>query len=416
MVYSKRVLSKVCILITIIVLITTAYLHEISYRRSLFNQDRIEIWVSSPQALHNCRYVTRYFYFTVDGCERLKQHPAAQLVGRVEQKSDDNLFGKKRLVIQEYSSYFPTWGSTNDWKLQIERSIQSIREAIFKVLLEYISQPEVGFLITLLFGDDSFLTPSIEPLFKTTGTLHILATSGMHLTIVIALLNSLIPKSTPYTFRGVILLCCVSFYLVIVGLQPSMVRAVGMSVHLVLSRYFLHKPYNYVFSLGLVSLLLLLIWPEWLFSPGYQLSVMATFGVVGVHPFLARNFKTKSLNKLFLKTNKVLFLIKTISRKVLKELSVGIVAQLTISPIVLLHFGSIPLLGFLSSALLQWFVPFLTQVGLVCTAAVVAVDRLRVATSVSQVTSLLLGWLPANFFLALLSALAQFDWGVIRIK
>jgi competence protein ComEC len=367
-----------------------------------------------PHETDNCIVKDRYAYAFIPDCEQFKPARYLRVIGRPDPASDEPLFSRKRLIISDIHPLDAQEFSINHWPLQIKHLQISLQGVAARSLLNAVRQPEGGLLVALLLGDRSWLYPSIEPLFKNTGTLHVLATSGMHLTIVMDFFRSLFPKAVPFSIKVWVLSVATLIYFFLVGPQPSMVRAVGMAFHSLITRDVLFKQYQPVHSLIIVTLMILIIRPEWLFSPGLQLSVLATLGILIIHPLLP--LLTRELKSYVKSTDSKfsLIIINIISHYMVNPFLASIAAQICITPVVLYHFGSLPLLGAVSSTAVSWYIPFLTRFG-VMMLVMLMLTSLMVLAPLRVIMGEMAWWL-AHFLLTLMRLLGSYSWGDVSVS
>lgn len=164
------------------------------------------------------------------------------------------------------------------------KTVHRTRERIYNAIVESPCTPATAtFLIATLLGDKSLLTEDDFIQFRSTGVAHILALSGLHLGIIAAIISVLLfPLNLHFRhrrLRGAIVVALIWIYAVLVGLQPSILRAAVMITVLILSGY-IQRGYFVFNSLFISIIVILLINPDWLFSPGFQLSVAAVASIL----------------------------------------------------------------------------------------------------------------------------------------
>lgn len=112
--------------------------------------------------------------------------------------------------------------------------------------------------------------------------------SGLHCAFLVTLLALLLPRSRRRLFCGVTI-CVLLFYMNMVGLSPSVVRACIMQIALLLAPLFRRDSDSFT-SLGMALLVILLGNPFAAASISFQLSFAATFGIVILSGRLYRLF------------------------------------------------------------------------------------------------------------------------------
>ena len=203
---------------------------------------------------------------------------------------------------------------------------------------------ELAVINALLLGQRTQITPELTEDYVRAGAIHILAVSGLHIGILLLFLT-VIFKPLHYLKHGkfwasAAIICCLWMYAVIAGLSPSVVRAVTMFTAVTIGVY-LNKPSNINNTLFIsMFILLLLLYPYYVFDVGFQLSYIAVFSIVWIQP---------KLNQLL--TVKYWFL-----NKIWQLFTVSVAAQLGVLPLSLFYFHQFPGLFFISNLVI---IPFL---------------------------------------------------------
>jgi competence protein ComEC len=170
----------------------------------------------------------------------------------------------------------------------------------------------------LIFGEKSFLSDNLREIYIKSGLIHLLAISGLHvgmLILVLVILLYPLGKRISYSLIATILV----FYPLFTGLQPPVLRASLMGILVLLGKLknFQINSLNILFFVGSV---IVVISPEMLFSPSFQLSFIAVLGIIlGLSIF---NITGNSLLEL-----------------VFASIWVSFVAMLFTTPIVMYYFG-----------------------------------------------------------------------------
>lgn len=140
----------------------------------------------------------------------------------------------------------------------------------------------------LCLGYKEHLSSSTRDLFAETGTMHLLAVSGLH-TGAIWLLLTYLFKLTGFKRQQsyLFLLPVLWAYASITGLSPSVVRAAYILTFITLS-HALNRDYNALNAIAASALFALIINPNALYSVGMQMSYAAYSGIVGMTPFLRK--------------------------------------------------------------------------------------------------------------------------------
>lgn len=148
-----------------------------------------------------------------------------------------------------------------------------------------------GLAAALLLGNKSWLDLTTARDFSRAGASHMLALSGMHVSILIGALGWLLSGLRIHRrARAVFLVAASVAYLLLIGLSISATRAVVMVCVLQLS-YLLAADNDTLTTLSLTGAGLLLLSPATVCDVGFCLSFLATFGIVVLVPPLHRGLQ-----------------------------------------------------------------------------------------------------------------------------
>ncbi len=229
-------------------------------------------------------------------------------------------------------------------KTSIHSLAASLRYKINIALTDHgFKGDELSIFNALLLGQRNEVSTELRESYTSAGAIHILAVSGLHVGILLLLMNTLFSPllylKNGKTLRLVFLIIGLWSFAIIAGLSASVVRAVTMFTAVALSMH-LKRATNTYNTLVLSMFFLLLARPNYLFDVGFQLSYAAVFSIVWIQPLLAAFWIPRfwALKKLWELT------------------TVTFSAQLGVLPISLLYFHQFPGLFFVSNLII---VPFL---------------------------------------------------------
>ena len=173
-----------------------------------------------------------------------------------------------------------------------ESSRRWIERAINKLYHEHRIHAQV--LKGMLLGQRSELPPDILNAFRNSGSIHLLAVSGLHVGLIatIGFLGFSLLR-LPRKATDLLTIIVVIFYACLVGFRPSVFRASLMVVIYLIARL-IERDRDLFNLLALAALVLLLINPAQLWHIGFQLSFAAVAAIVYLMPkwegFIARIF------------------------------------------------------------------------------------------------------------------------------
>ncbi len=163
--------------------------------------------------------------------------------------------------------------------------------ALFQRRLDSLDPRSAALLEALIAGNRPRLSGKLNERFRSIGTSHLLALSGMHLAVLAAGLSFLMGIFMPVPAARRMVLLLLPFYLFFTGPQPSLLRSAFMMTLFILTTGKIRRPaipviliYTYIF--------MLLIRPEFLQDQGFCFSFAALGGILFFAPpftrFLAR--------------------------------------------------------------------------------------------------------------------------------
>lgn len=169
----------------------------------------------------------------------------------------------------------------------IAESKAALKEKVY-IALPY---PLSALLCGLLFGERVDIPEAWLETFLVTGTMHILAVSGMN-TALISSLFFLLFRFLRFSRKKAALaaLICLGVFAAMTGAPPSVCRA-GLLCALVLWAMIREQPIHFGALLGATALILVAWQPLMLFDLSFQLSFLATIGLVVGVPLLVPFFK-----------------------------------------------------------------------------------------------------------------------------
>jgi hypothetical protein len=161
--------------------------------------------------------------------------------------------------------------SSNDLP-KVKCFFDSIRNNLYGNIIRYVGDDEASLLKAIMTGDKSGLAPEIKDDFSRLGISHLLATSGLHIGILLLAFVYLLKKiHAPILVRVLVCGMVIIIFLIFAKFRISMVRAAFMWAVLMASRIFGAKS-RVLNSLGAAMLFMLLINPFTLFSVSFVLS------------------------------------------------------------------------------------------------------------------------------------------------
>lgn len=228
-------------------------------------------------------------------------------------------------------------------------ALWKLRQRIVLAQDKWLGSPAGNLLSAMTLGRKAVDLPvDVKDSFIKAGLAHTLAASGFHVSLVLLLVLNALRNFEPQS-RAIAGFFALVLYVGLTGLQPSVVRAFvmgcGALIALVSSRKI--NPKKGLF----VAITLILLWnPQWVWDVGFQLSAVATLGLILMVPRLLKTLD---------------FLPKGISG----SLAIPIAAYIWTLPLQLHYFEAVPIYSVILNAIATPLVAVISVGGFVSGAA-----------------------------------------------
>ena len=223
------------------------------------------------------------------------------------------------------------------------KTLRDLREKL-KRSLDHAAEKDAGVFQTILLGDKSSLSDEVYLEFQMGGILHILAISGLHISLLGAALYELFRKGClGLPLSGFLSASIMLGYTVLAGFGTSAVRALIMFFIYILAKV-LGRIYDLLSALALSAILLLLDSPGLLYDGGFLLSFGAVLGTGAVYPVLYGILRGSSENEDKQQRNPESRMAR-LGCRIRKALCASLSVQITILPVQLWFYGEVSLAG-----------------------------------------------------------------------
>lgn len=223
-----------------------------------------------------------------------------------------------------------------------------LKRSLSQLLDMYFPADAVPFAKALLLGDRTDIDYETSTAFELSGISHVIAVSGLHVTILFTLIHTLCFKHRWLT--AILGIPVLLLFTAVAGFSPSITRACIMQCLMIIAML-LNKEYDGPTELAFSCLIMLVINPLVITSVSFQLSVAC---MVGIFSFSGR-ITDYLLSKLIRKDRKAFLKLK---RHVTASVAVTLSATVLATPLAALHFGTVSLVGVITNLLTLWVVSF----------------------------------------------------------
>ncbi|MBI3379991.1 ComEC/Rec2 family competence protein [Candidatus Gottesmanbacteria bacterium] len=252
------------------------------------------------------------------------------------------------------------------------------------VINSILAEPQASLLNGILFGTKASMPKYFYNALVATGTLHIIALSGMNISILTAL-TAQITLFLGRKASSILTICLIVLFVLFVGPAPSIVRAAMMGCLSLLAVYFGRRDWG-VLSLFLVGGIMLLFDFSLIKNISFQLSFLATLGIILVNKIGERQKKSGLLNqiKYWLKEN----------------LKITLSAQIFTLPIILYNFHRVSIIAPVANLLLEWVIQPVMVLGFIT----------GITGYIWYPAGFIIGWVvwvPLTYFIVIVEFLAK---------
>ncbi len=219
----------------------------------------------------------------------------------------------------------------------IKNRILRLREKAVNRLFAKIIDPEIhATLVALTTGVKNYLSEDIRKSFAKSGTMHLLAVSGLHVGFIYSILifiTSILGNFRLSVYvRSFVIIIILWGYAIFTGMAPSIERAVLMATIYQIGKIF-EKRRNSLNALSFSALIICVFDPGAVFDVGFQLSYLATISIILISPYI---------NKLYQPKNRIIRYIWT-------TISISASCQIGTSVLTIYYFKFIPVYFMISN-------------------------------------------------------------------
>jgi len=258
------------------------------------------------------------------------------------------------------------------WRLRLTMKVNAVRWALTRRIVEALGVEEGGLAAAMTTGHDAFIPPSQVDALRVAGLAHIISISGLHMAIVggfvFAAVRLLIAAWPWLALRingkktaAVLALSAVVFYLILSGSPPPAERS-AITAAVAFGAILVDRQAISLHALALAAMAVLLLQPEAVTQPGFQMSFAATAALVALAEIWPK--PVREIN-----TPWPIRAVQTFTTWVTAAIAASFVAGAATAPFAMQHFNRIATWGLISNLLSEPISSFLMMPGLALGAA-----------------------------------------------
>ncbi len=233
--------------------------------------------------------------------------------------------------------------------------LDAIRGTVSQTVRASLPEPQASLLLGMMIGVKDTLPSSFYEALRATGTLHVVVVSGYNITVLINTVAKLLPFLS-LKLRALVTAVLIFLFVSLVGFDPPVVRAAIMGAIALLSTV-LGRQRNALRVLLITGGIMLTFSPRLAGDLSFQLSFLATLGLILLAPVLDRYFPGKGL-------------------PLREDLTTTLAAQVLVWPLIAYRFSQVSLISPLVNALSLWTIPIVTILGMATTILAITISHL----------------------------------------
>ena len=230
------------------------------------------------------------------------------------------------------------------WEQWMRRAAE-IRTHYLERMRAVMPRTDAAAIFAMLFGGYEGIDPALLEAYTTTGIVHILSVSGSHISLIAAVIAWIaVILRLPRWFGAAVVISAIFFYVLLAGMVPPAVRS-GMMGGAAFLGLVLGRERDAKYLLLLTGLFMLMVSPLLLFHISFQLSFLATAGLLFLAPVLAAK-------------------MHRLPRLVSMAFSITIAAQLMVLPVLAWYFNQVSISALLANLIVVPIVELIIIMGL----------------------------------------------------
>lgn len=242
--------------------------------------------------------------------------------------------------------------------------LYSLKNIFIQKISDVVPEPDSSLLAGMIFGSKQSLGENLLADFKKVGLIHIVVLSGYNITVIAAGIFSLASYFGRRNLSFLVSAISIIIFSAMAGFSATVIRAAIMALIAIMAR-FLGRPSDALRWL-FIAAFLMLFWNPLSLSgdPSFQLSFMATLGLIVFTPIVQEKFFDPAI-RFLAKIKTPASVVSFLSNKfgIREIVSSTLAVQFFILPLLIKMSGQFSIISFLINPIVLPFVPLLMALG-----------------------------------------------------
>jgi competence protein ComEC len=275
------------------------------------------------------------------------------------------------------------------------QGIYSLRERLSASLTRALPEPQGSLAQAILLGLRGNIPDFLYEAFSRTGAAHLLAISGLHISIIIAMFLSfgILVFGRQRSIYIWLTLAITWLYALLAGMHPPIIRAAIMGSLFLIAEY-LGRQRSAIIALAFAAAVMVGVQPNLLWTVSFQLSFMAMAGLILLYPYF-QAWGRKGVASLFESRERIV----AVGNMLTDVFAATLAAIVAVGPLIAYNFGVVSLVALPATFFSLPALPFI-----IVTTALVAFLGLF-----TLLAAQILGWLAWLFLSYLVLVVQGFD-------
>lgn len=280
-------------------------------------------------------------------------------------------------------------------------ALYALRDKAAATIAVLLPEPHAALLAGILLGIESGIPDEVMEQFNITGTTHVLVISGANFAVIIAILVAVGTQLGGRRWPIGLALVGIPLYAALVGGSPPVLRAALMGAVVLFAQLTRNRTTG-LNSLAVALWMITLVDPDQYYDVGYQLSALATAGLILLAPPLT-TLLTDSISRFAPRLATI-----GVIQALISTLALTLAAQLMTLPLIVSTFGRLSLVALLANVLIGPVQALILGAGLLATAVAMILPPLGHLIA-------LLPYAALSWTLAVVTTTAQFPYAALTV-